>query len=179
MMALMSLLGSAAASGCDTGPDTTATDAPLASPEKQFVFEQARLEHRQEGKLVWTAHAKRTDGDLTQAVATDVRMQRQPQTADQDAYDIESPSALLNMDSGKADFENVRITDAFGGLITAGNAHYDEGVARIDVDGPVAFSAKGLVAHATRGTIDLTSGTFDIVGPVQGRFDPTSAPKSP
>jgi hypothetical protein len=155
--------------GCDP-PVPTLSQEDV--PERQFIFEGVRIEERRDGKLVWLGRAGRADGDINQTVAKDIRMTRKAQSETEQDYDIDSPRGTLDFSQLGAVFETVRITDAGGGVVNATAARYEEKSRRIYVDGPLEFSARGLTAHAREGEMKLDEGSFDIVGPVEGRFEP-------
>ncbi len=154
--------------------EAAAPAAPVETPERQFIFEGARLEERREGQLLWVATARRTDGDLDSAVAHDIHMVKKPEAPGEPEYDILSPRADLLLDQGRATFDDVRIVDPGGGVLTAGTARYEQEKKRIYVDGPLRFVAQGMTANATRGEVATDVGTLDIQGPVVGRFDPAA-----
>jgi hypothetical protein len=166
------LVIAACALGCKPSPESA---AGVEAPPRQFAFEGVTMEEREQSKLVWHATAARADGDLGSSDALDIRMTHFDQESGTANYLVLSPRGRLEMDNRKAHFEEVRIDDLQGGLLTAGTADYDGAGERIEASGPLEFAAPGLVAHATRGEVHLASESMSIDGPVTGRFEAGSS----
>jgi hypothetical protein len=172
---LLSIAVLASASACEDD----AAPQDVETPSRQFVFEGVRIEQRKAGELVWVAEAERSDGDLSSSDAQNVRLVHSSGGAKTGDYVITSPKGALQFDDGKADFADVRIVEPGGGVLTAGQAHYDEDAKRIYVDGPLDFNAPGLTVRAPKGEVFIEPQEVHVSGPVVGRFDPRATPSPP
>jgi len=170
---LAPLLAALASHGCNSSP---ASPGAAETPSRQFVFEGVRMEQRTQGKLEWTTLARRADGDLDSTLAVDIFMTHHAPDGGAVDYEVRSPRGTLDLAGRKATFESVRITDPTGGVLTAGTALYDGAADRLAMAGPLEFVARGLIAHAASGEMQIKDGTMTINGPVQGSYDPSIAP---
>jgi hypothetical protein len=168
--ALLSTLVLISASACSED----AAPLEVETPARQFIFEGVRIEQREAGELVWVAEARRSDGDLSSSDAQDIHMVHKGDLGRD--YDITSPRGVLEFDAGKATFAEVRVREPGGGVLTAGQARYDDREARLYVDGPLDFAAPGLTVKAPRGEFHLDTEEIHVDGPVIGRFDPAKRP---
>jgi hypothetical protein len=142
----------------------------VETPEHQFVFENMQIEERRGDKVLWSGTGKTADGDMSAAWVEGLEIQYAAANPEVGNLLIKSPRAYLEFDAGEATFEEVVIEDESGGTLEAGRAQYEEKRASVLAEGPLAFSARGLTAHATSAEVLLEEGTVNITGPVHGVY---------
>jgi hypothetical protein len=161
--------------------ETPAAPTDLEVPAKQFIFERLTLEERRGDRVLWTGTGRRADGDLSTAEVVDLELRCAGSRGPSERFVVHAPTAVLDFDAGSAVFNQVRIDDELGGVVSASRATYAESEGRIVAEGPIRFAARGLDARAPRAVILLDQEAIEIDGPVEGvyRRAPPTPPAPP
>ena len=74
-------------------------------------------------------------------------------------------------------FDNLRVVEPNGGVLSAVAATYDEHQATLVGTGPIRYTTASMQVNATGAVMTLKDGTVDVDGPVVGRLDKRHGPE--